>query len=255
MSYTFILIARDSTNRDSFHVDIRKSVFWILATLVVLSPFAVGFSLYYWLLPSYDKLQLDAVNHNTTTLKKQLEQVRLAYKEASDGKRMAEDQLQKERAENASAQARVAITENMRATSSTRMQELEKNVLDLEGKLQFYRDLIQPDGNNNSLTCYNLDVKSEKNLIRYSMGWMRTAGGPPKMDVKVRVRVLAGVDALNMNVPDKGSFIKTQPMTIKKESRLTGEIRVNIPSTGVRILDVRAYGPKETVLGNCWKTF
>jgi hypothetical protein len=255
VSYTFILIARDSTNRDSLHIDVKKPVFWSLVTLFVLSPFMVGLSLYYWILPSYDKLQLDATSSDYVTLKKQVEQLRLAYNEAADGKKMAEDQLQKERSENASAQARIAITENMRATSSTRMQELEKNVLDLEGKLQFYRDLIQPEGNNNSLTCYNLDVTAEKGVVKYAMNWMRSAGGPPLLDATVRVRVLAGVDALNMNVPDKGSFMKTQPLAIKKESRLTGEIRVNIPTSGVRILDVRAFGPKDVVLGNCWKTF
>jgi hypothetical protein len=255
VSYTFILIARDSTNRDSLHVDVKKPIFWSLVTLFVLSPFIVGLSLYYWILPSYDKLQLDVAQDEYHTLKTQVEQLRAAYNEAAGARRLVEEQLQKERAENASAQARIAITENMRATSSSRLQELEKTVLDLEGKLQFYRDLVQPEGNNNSLTCYNLDVSADKGVVKYSMNWMRSAGGPPLLDAKVRVRVLAGVDALNMNVPDKGSFMKTQPLAIKKESRLTGEIRVNIPTSGVRILDVRAFGPKDAVLGNCWKTF
>ena len=255
MSYTFILIARDSTNRDSLHVDVSKGVFWSLATLFVLTPFIVGASLYYWVLPTYEKMKLDATSSDYISLKKQVEQLRLAYKEAAEGKAMAEEQLRSERTENASAQARIAITENMRATTSARTQELEKSVLDLEGKLQFYRDLIQPEGNSNELTCYNLDVSPETGMVKYSMNWMRSKAGPALLDAKVRIRVLTGVNALNMNVPDKSPADKVVPLTIKKEGRMTGEIRVNIPTSGVRILDVRAYGPKEAILGNCWKTF
>lgn len=255
MSYTFILIARDSTNRDSLHVDVSKPLFWSLVTLFVLAPFIVAFSLYYWVLPTYEKIKMDATSSDYQALKQQVDQLRLAYKEAVASKEQVEEQLQRERGENATAQAKVAITENMRASTSARTQELEKSVLDLEGKLQFYRDLIQPEGNNNSLTCYNLDVSAEKGVLRYSMNWMRSANGQQVSEAKIQMRVLAGMNALNMNVPDKNNVVKTQQLSVVKESRMTGEIRVNIPTSGVRILDVRAYGPKDTVLGNCWKTF
>ena len=255
MSYTFILIARDSTNRDSLHVDVSKPLFWSLVVLFVLAPFIVAFSLYYWVLPSYEKMKFDATSSDYKSLRTQVDKLRDAYKDAVADKERVEEQLRLERTENATAQAKVAITENMRATTSARTQELEKNVLDLEGKLQFYRDLIQPDGNNNSLTCYNLEVSPEKGVVKYAMNWMHTAGVAPVTEAKIRVRVLAGVNALNMNVPDKDVVTKTHQVEIKKENRLTGEIRVNIPATGIRILDVRAYGPKDVVLGNCWKTF
>ena len=255
MAYTFILISRANTSQEALHVDVGRPLLWTVVSLLILSPFLLAGLGYYVLFPGFERVQA-ALGPNYEALSTEHEALKQAYTQLATEKEQLTEQLQGVRAETAAIVAKAAIQTTTETAAQTRLQDLERTVLDLEKKLQFYSDLVQPANNRRILTCYNLTAENSAQGFRYSVNWVRSDNGTKTAaTAKVRFRLLTGADALNMSDPERAPVLKIQDMPVDKDSRLVGEIRANIPKSGIRILDVRAYGPNETLLGNCWTSF
>jgi hypothetical protein len=250
-------MARDSTHGSPRTFNISRKQVIAGITTVVAAPIVSFLLALAYLTPASYEQRMRLMRKEVTEAQAEVAMMQAAY----DSMRMERESIIKalntEREQRAAAEAVTAIADNARATSAAKLQDLENELYELRNKVKLYDSFLRPDDQALPLQCFNLRVNYDQpnNRIMYSVTFLKTDNKDKRsMDIEVRFQVLSGVDVVGIDEAlDSADRVRKTSLT--QERQLSGVLSTNLRGEGMRILDVKAYGAGDTLVGHCWKAF
>ena len=255
MPYTITIIRRDRTDLPPKTVTMPRGLFWMVLLALVVLPVILFYGMVLVLAPQYADhkiAEMRAASNELVVLKEDHKTLTTAHTQLQKNY----DKLQQEQAE---ATARLTIAESARHEALQRMQQVTDENERLQKNLEFYKAFLNPVAEREDIQCYNIKVSLIKNGLSYGVSFMRT--DPNKKENKDRfegtakIRLLSGGEVLQLAKTNTKHTDATHKLGFVNDYRINGTFSADIPPTGLRMLDIKAYDTKGTVVAQCWKTF
>ncbi len=256
MSYTFIVLRTDRTDKGSKTFNISRWVLFFLCALVMFAPSISYYVAYYIVAPNFLVEEAKILGGEVKELTAEVEVLRSDNENYKINNELLKAEGITAREQLAEISTRIEISEKSRATTSIRVQELEEEKLDLERKLAFYEKFVTPDVDDEVLQCFNISLKQEGKKIKYGINFLKKdQNNKERLKTIVKMKVLYGSNILNLNEDVSYKVDREVKMDITKDRRLTGSLVAELPGEGLHILDIKAYNDDNKVIAHCWKAF
>lgn len=254
MAYTIIFLSQTNTHQSTRSLQLNPWVLRLLVLVLVLMPFG-AFMLGARTFSSQNLLErLETARHAHAQLEAEANGLRNAYEAMTEEHMELSRQLEEERKHRAESEARAAITDNARANTSTHLQQTEQEIFDLTRRLKMYENLVGPSEEQLRLQCYNIDVAKNRQGTRFGVQFLKTdVEDEANVDMTVKLRMLAGTSIVALQEVPLGDEGIVQS-SITKHRQLSGQLKVQMPDKGLRVLDISAYDG-DTLISSCWKVF
>lgn len=256
MAYIFTLVRRDRTDAPPWHLSLPVWGVRCVLLLVVALPFIAFFLGISVLAPVYMTQERANLKTEITRLEEYIHKFDNGFDDMEKENARLKEELRDERELRAAAEAKIAINEGARTEVQERLQELEEKNSELAKGMEFYEAFIRPATDRDELQCYNITAKYSRGKLAYGVNFLRTdRKAKTALETRVKFRVLAGGEVLNMSEGGEAQANHTRPLKIKDAHRLNGSIAVKVPDQTLRVLDIKAYDAKDEILAHCWKAF
>lgn len=256
MAYSIIIMRTDRPDKSSKMLTVPRLLLWGLVMWFFLAPMATFYFTYFEIAPTFLVKEAGQLSRSLKNVNHALADLRTENKTllAENERLSAESSLDRE--QRAEAETKIAIAQNAKITATSRQQELEDKVYELEQALGFYEEFVKPATTKNILQCFNIKVTPTRNRLDYSVNFLRNdQKKKDKITGKVRFRVLSGDNVLNLEENDSMESVAVRDLSLKKDRVLRGKIMMELPEEGLRILDIKAYDTENNVIAHCWKAF
>lgn len=254
--YTILIMRRDATDSRPRPLYVSGWVLALLALLGVGLPVAgfvisVGYIAPHWL-----KVNVKNMEQSVDEAKKSLQPLQEQNADLAAKKQQLETQLQAEREARAKAEAEINMSRTARTESSSRLSELEGEVISLKKSLASYEKLLKPKLQRELVQCVDLEAAYANNVVTYKTNFAKISKSVSVPDnLNVRVRVLSGDNAMAMQQGGDGVTM-THALQMSRSAALKGQLTLPVAQAGgvTRMLDMKVFNGSDPV-GYCWKTF
>lgn len=250
-AYTILIMKRNETDRRPVTLHISTQLFWSIVVLAVALPVA-GFLVSAGVIaPAWLKLDFNSMRHQV----EQAEEMRKEYLTFKAEHDALKDQLDNERKLRAEAEAKNTMAETARSEATSKLTEVEAEVLTLRQSVATYEQLLKPKLDKELVQCVNLEATYADGRVEYSLNLAKTSAGvalPAKLSA--RVAVVAGDNALTMQSAGNRAT-RTVTVETSKSMTLKGEFPIEVPADTTRLIDVKVFDGGAKPVGYCWKTF
>lgn len=251
-AYTILIMKRNETDRRPVTLHISAALFWSVITLAVALPIlgflvSVGF-----VAPAWLKLDFNSMKH-------QVEQAEKVKEEGEAAKATMEQlkiTLDAERKARAEAEGKITMSETARTEATTKLTEIEAEMLAMKQSLATYEQLLKPKLERELLQCVGLTASAVGNKVSYSLSFAKVGQTAKLPDgLTARVRVIAGDNAMAMNADTSKDKVVNHTLDVKNDLALKGDLEVMLPPDTTRLIDVKVFDKDSKPVGYCWKTF
>lgn len=254
-SYTILFMRQDLTDRRPFRLHISTGLFWTLILLAFGLPI-LGFAVSAGVIaPAWLKINVKNMQETVEMAEKSLQPLQEQNTALASQKTTLEGQLKAEMQRRAEAEARVTMAETARIEASSKLGELEGELLNLRRSLATYERLLKPKLQRELVECVSENVTAEGSQVSYSLTFAkvtRTTRVPD--DLKVTIRILTGNNAVEMEQGNASAASSVQTLNLSKAQTLKGKFVVTLAPDTTRLLDVKVLDGN-TPVGYCWKAF
>lgn len=258
MSYTVVWFAKHRPDTASKTMHVSRGILWGgLAFLFVIIPatfFALGAR---QASPEAVRERLEAQTFEFAQVTKKANKVQDDYDDLQRRYQKLQAEYLDETGRRAEVEARLEIVENARANALKRLDEAEKNQLELSDKLAVFKDIFKPTEDAIPVQCYNIEADESSEGVRYKLAMMKTDNKDEKqLDIELQMRVLTGSNVVTLGEAALDKADRTRSTSFTRQVSLSGLIRGEFPKKGMRVLDVRGYDKDgQKLLTHCWKVF
>jgi hypothetical protein len=240
----------------TFHAS-RGRLVVLLSTLVLLP--LVGFWISYsWIAPARLGEDVRQLKETTKTARENESFFKAQYDVLVEDNEKLRADLQEVRSLLAEMDAKFTMAETARLEAADEASGMEEELLNLRSSVKFYEQFMKPANQQAPLQCFNMTLRLSNGYLTYAMTFMKNdRKDTRKLSVDVAFRVLAGASAIELDPHEAavGAPVHERRITLTKDYRLTGKFKVKSQAEGIRLLDVKAYDEKNTVVAQCWKSF
>lgn len=256
MSYTFIVLRTDRTDKGSRTFSLPRFALFFLVALIMLAPSISYYVAYYVMAPNFLVEEAKILGQEVEILRADIEKIR----SENDTYKINNELLKAEgitaRDQLAEITTRIEISEKSKTTTADNVQILEKEKLDLERKLAFFEKFVTPDVDEEILQCFNISLKQSGKKLKYGINFLKKDQNNKKsLKTIVKMKVLYGSNILSMSEDTSYKADREVKMDITKDRRLTGSLTADVPEDGLHILDIKSYDSDNKVIAHCWKAF
>jgi uncharacterized membrane-anchored protein YhcB (DUF1043 family) len=255
MPYTVTIIRRDRTDCAPTTLTLPRGLFWLLVISLVGLPIGLFYAVVAVLAPKYANDQVAEMKAAV----EELEELQMEHTDVMSVHKQLKEAYDKIQQEQAEATARLTIAESARHEALQRMQTVSDENERLQKNLEFYKAFLKPVAEREDIQCYNIKLKNVKGGLSYGVSFMRT---DPNKKTKqnrfagyTKIRLLSGGQVLQLASTSGTEADATHKLGFVKDYRVSGTLRVEIPPTGLRMFDVKAYDNNGSVVAQCWKSF
>lgn len=256
MAYSIIIMQKDRPDKQSRMLTVPRVVYWLMVIWFFFAPMFTFYVTYSYIGPNFLVKEAGELSRNLKNVSQALDDLRVENKNLiAENTRMKEESAF-DRERRTHAETQVEISENARITSSARQKELEDKVYELEQSLSFYEEFVKPASTQNILQCFNIKVTPGKDRLKYGVNFLRNdQKKKDRIKTTVRFRVMNGENVLTLEEAEAQEVRAVRKINLVKDIRITGDINMDIPDDGLRILDIKAYDDNNEVIAHCWKAF
>ncbi len=257
--FTVILMEAERTDKQprSFRLTRQRLVWLITAFIgVPVLGFVLGLLVFAPLILNDDAQQ---AKRSASTLAKQVERMSTELTKLREEFHTSRQTLTEEQQSRATAEARITMAETARLEAISRLQALEDEVFQLTRQNAFYESFMQPGNNKATLQCFNISAKHSGSTVTYGVNFMKNnQKDRARVEAKVQFRVRVGEALLadgELEADHGSPVLATKDIAMVRDVRTTGSFKADVPSSGLRILDITALNKKGETIAHCWKSF
>lgn len=256
-SYTILLMRQDRTDRRPFRMHIGVTAFWFLLILAIGLPIA-GFLISMGILaPIWLKLDFKSMQHSVEEAQHNLQPLQQQNADLAAKKQQLEEQLKELREQHAQTETEVTMARTARLEASSRMAEMEGELITLKKSLASYDKLLKPKLDRELVQCVDLAADYANNSVTYKTSFVKvskTATIPATLTA--RVRIMAGDNALAMEQGQNANNTITHSLDMARSPALKGSLPLAATQAAgtTRMLDIKIFDGTKAV-GYCWKAF
>ncbi|RYG59009.1 MAG: hypothetical protein EON60_11715 [Alphaproteobacteria bacterium] len=254
-SYTILLMRADRTDMRPFRAHIGVKTFWFLLFLAIGMPI-FGFLISVGVLaPAWLKLDFKSMQESVEEAQHNLQPLQQQNADLSNKKQQLEIQLRELRTSHAQVETEVTMARTARLEASSRIAEMEGELITLKKSLASYEKLIKPKLERELVECVDMVATYENNEVTYRSSFVKVAKSatlPPRLNA--RVRVTAGDNALAMQ--GQGGNAINHNLEMTRSTSIKGKLQLpaTVAEGTTRVLDIKVYDGNKAV-GYCWKAF
>ena len=259
MSYNFIVINQDRPDKAARSLYIPRLLFWFFLFWTFVLPFCVYYVSYHYVAPRVWVPQAHEMEVELIKIRAEVADLRIENERLVTDYQGMFGQSQEDEQQRMAAETKVEISENARITATSRLQELEDQVFELQQALSFYEAFVKPAADDNELQCFNIKINRSGDRVDYSVNFLRNSQKEKnKINATVKMRILSGRNVLTLE-GDKDEVLAPDRMaklSMTKDKVLKGKIlAADLSENGLNVLDIKAYDGDNKVLAHCWKAF
>lgn len=256
-SYTILLMRADRTDMRPFRAHIGVKTFWFLLLLAIGLPI-FGFLISVGVLaPAWLKLDFQSMQQSVEEAQHNLQPLQQQNAELSTKKQQLEAQLRELRTSHAQVETEVTMARTARTEASSRIAEMEGELITLKKSLASYEKLLKPKLDRELVECVDLVASYENNQVNYRTNFVKVAKSASLPErLNARVRIMAGDNALAMQQTQGTGNAINHNLEMARSPSVKGSLPLpaSVADGTTRLLDIKIYDGTKTV-GYCWKAF
>lgn len=256
-SYTILLMRQDRTDKRPFRIHMGVKTFWFLLLMAIGLPIA-GFLISVGILaPVWLKMDFKSMQQSVEEAEHSLQPLQQQNAELAAKKQQLEAQLKEVRESHAQAETEITMARTARMEASSRIAQMEGELITLKKSLASYEKLLKPKLERELIECVDTTASFENSQVTYKSNFVKVSKSTtlPKV-LQVRVRVMAGDNAMAMEQGQAGNTVVNHSLEMAKSQSVKGTIP--LPATQAagttRVLDLKVFDGNKPV-GYCWKAF
>lgn len=257
-SYTILLMRQDRTDMRPFRMHVGVKTFWILILLAIGLPIG-GFLISVGILaPAWLKLDFKSMQQSVEEAQHNLQPLQEQNADLASKKQQLESQLKQIREAHAQAETEVTMARTARLEASSRIADMEGELITLKKSLASYEKLLKPKLERELVQCVDLIASYNDGEVSYKSNFVKVSKSATlPASLTARVRVMAGDNAMAMEQGQTGSTVVNHSLEMSRSTSLKGKIP--LPATqatggATRMLDIKIFDGNKPV-GYCWKAF
>ncbi len=256
-SYTILLMRQDRTDLRPFRMHIGIKTFWFLVLLAIGLPIG-GFLISVGILaPAWLKLDFKSMQQSVEEAQHNLQPLQQQNADLAQKKQQLEAQLKQIREAHAQTETEVTMARTARLEASSRIAEMEGELITLKKSLASYEKLLKPKLERELVECVDVVASYKDGEVTYKSNFVKVSQSSNlPASLTARVRVLAGDNVMAMEQGQTSGTVVNHSLEMARSPSLKGKLPLpEAQAAGTtRVLDVKIYDGSKTV-GYCWKSF